>query len=213
MFSGIVQNRGIVRRRTEQNGQIRFAFQLERPEKKLRLGESIAVDGVCLTVAKAGLRDFEADVIRQTLDSTTLRSLRMGEKVNLERSLKFGDRLGGHFVTGHVDGRGKIRKIQKNKANRTFFIEAPRELLKFIAPKGSIAVDGISLTLQGCIGKVFSVGLIPYTLRATSLGRKKTGDFVNLEVDLIARYLDLLNAVVPKRSHRLSLSALKKQGF
>ncbi len=213
MFSGIVQNRGIVRRRIPQNGQVRFSFRLEKPEKGLRIGESIAVDGVCLTAAKIGSRTFEADVIRETLEATTLRRLKMGERVNLERALKFGDRLSGHFVTGHVDAQGILRKIRKKGANRTFFIEAPKDILKFIARKGSIAVDGVSLTIQDRFGRIFSVGLVPHTLSATSLRLKKIGDPVNLEADLMARYLDLLNSAVPRDFRRLQISTLKKRGF
>lgn len=213
MFSGIIQNKGIVERKIAQKKQMRFIFRFSKPEKKLRLGESIAVNGACLTVAKIGSRTFEADIIRETLEATMLGDLKRGDRVNLERSLKFGDRLGGHFVTGHIDGKGILRKIEKRGANRTFFFEAPAGLLKFIVPKGSIAVDGVSLTVQKRTGKLFSVGLVPHTLRFTSLSTKRVGDYVNLEADLIARYLEPLNSFVPKKSQRVSFSTFKKQGF
>ena len=213
MFSGIISNRGVVLKKNFRGGQIRFAFRLLRREADLELGESIAVDGVCLSVAGKKSESFEADAVHETLKATTLGELKAGDRVNLERSLKTGDRVGGHFVTGHVDGRGILRKIKKNRSNILFEIEAPKPLLAFIAAKGSIAVDGVGLTVQSQKGNHFSVALIPHTLRATTLGMKKTGDVLNLEADLIARYLFRMRQHL-RSGHSKNLSAqLKRQGF
>ena len=214
MYSGIVTNQGIVVKRQEHNRQIHFGFRFWRKEKPIKLGESIAVDGVCLTVAALRPNGIEADVVRETLDATTLGSLQLGDRVNLECSLKVGDEIGGHFVTGHIDGRGRIGHIEKRKKNWLVTFEAPTHIMKVLAQKGSIAVDGISLTVQSLTKKSFKITIIPHTLKETTLGRKKTGDFVNLEIDLITRYLRVLTgAVKPPKTHKLLVSFLKAQGF
>ena len=190
MFTGIIQNRARVVKKEERGGQIHFSFRLVKKEKrKIEAGESIAVNGVCLTARNSSFKSFEADVIRETLEATTLGKLLKGGQVNLERSLRRGDSMGGHFVTGHVDGTGEIVRIQSQGRNKTFSIQAATEVLPFVAPKGSITVDGISLTIQKVKGPVFELGIVPHTLRATTLSNKKNGDRVNLEADLIARYL------------------------
>lgn len=214
MFTGIIHNQGKVIKRAERGGQVRFAFRLAALEKKkLQPGESIAVNGVCLTAAKIAGAIFEADVIRETLQATTLSQLRTGDSVNLERSMKAGDLIGGHFVTGHVDEKGKIVKIEKNKKNTVFYIQASEKLRNYIAEKGSIAVDGISLTVQSVNKNTFKVGIIPFTLHHTTLGTRKAGDFVNLEADLIARYLRVLDHSLKKSPRKLVISYLKRQGF
>lgn len=217
MFTGIVQNRGRVIKKENRGGVVRLGLRFKKKETGLRVGESIAVDGVCLTVARAGRNGFEADIVRETLDATTLGSLRLGDWLNLERSLKKDDRIGGHFVTGHVDGRGRIEKIEKNGRNLVLQIAVPKAIIHSLAVKGSVAVDGISLTVQAMKGMSFKVSIVPHTLRETTLNRKKTGDFVNLEEDLIFRYLKRIDKsfkFVRHSSKRLpTLSALKHQGF
>lgn len=225
MFTGIVQNQGIVIRRKKQGGQAHFSFRLIKKEKrKIEAGESIAVDGVCLTARAPSSRNFEADVIRETLEATTLGNLRNGNRVNIERSLRLGDSLGGHFVTGHVDGTGQIVQIKSLGRNKTFSIKAPEKALLFLAPKGSVTVDGISLTLQKVKGTVFEVGIVPHTLQETTFSRKKSGDRVNLEADLIARYLNQFSefrdksalldlSLNRKKQGKALLGRLKKQGF
>jgi riboflavin synthase len=156
-------------------------------------GDSIAVNGVCLTVSALGGAGFEADVSRETLDCTA--GFRAGARVNLEKALRLSDRLGGHLVSGHVDGVGKVTRFDAAGDNRLLTIMAPAELAKYIARKGSIAVDGVSLTINAVSGSEFAVNLIPHTLQATSLRDLRVGDGVNLEVDLLARYAErLLNA-------------------
>ena len=219
MFTGIIQNQAVVLKKIRQGSQIRFVFKLEHPEKrKWSAGESIAVNGVCLTAAEIGRKTFAADVIPETLHSTALSGLEVRSRVNIERSLKMGDPFGGHFVTGHVDGCGRIVKIQRRGRNRLLTLRAPASILKLIAPKGSIAVDGISLTVQGRSGRDFKVAIVPYTLRQTTLADKKKGDNVNLEVDILTRYLNIFSESMPlsgKKSRKslLKIAGLKKQGF
>ena len=212
MFTGIIQNQAVLKKKIRRGGQLRLTFRLQRPQR-LRLGESVSVDGVCLSVAKSNPREFETDVMRPTLEATTLGSIKRGQYLNLEPALKLGDSLGGHFVTGHVDGCGEIGGIQRNGRNRSFKIKAPPHLLRLLAPKGSIALDGISLTLQKVRKNSFEVSLIPLTLRRTAWGRKKVGERVNLEIDLLTRYLNILSEALPRRRARLKVSSLRKQGF
>ena len=217
MFTGIVQNQGKVVKKENRGNVVRLGLRFKKKETGLCVGESIAVAGVCLTVAKAGGQGFEADCIRETLAATTLGWLRLGDWVNLERSLKKEDRIGGHFVTGHVDGRGRIEKIEKNGRNVVLQLKTSKDIIRALAVKGSVAVDGISLTVQALEGTSFDVALVPHTLRATTLGRKKIGEFVNLEVDLIFRYLKRIDQnFKPERtpSSRIpALPGLKRQGF
>ncbi len=217
MFTGIIQNRSIVTRKEKRKGQIRFYFCLQRKvSKPLKLGESIAVNGVCLTAARVDGKTFGADVIRETLEATTLSHLKEGDRVNLERSLKLGDEIGGHFVTGHVDQVGMIRKISTRGKNRSFEIDCPK-LTRRLAVKGSVAVDGVSLTIQKLNSRGFCVGLVPHTLKETTLGKRRVGEQVNLEMDLIARYLETLNPAVQSASSahpkKPTFPRLKRQGF
>lgn len=218
MFTGIIQNLAKVVRKQAAGGQIRFTFRFLKPEKrKIDLGESIAVDGVCLTVSKIAPKGFAADAVRETLQATTLSSLTVGSVVNTERSLRYGDSMGGHFVTGHVDARGRILNIAVQKKNRLLTLSLPPALARFITAKGSIVVDGISLTIQAVKGQAFEIAIVPHTWRVTSLGRKKKGHEVNLEVDLIARYLDRFQEALPvsgkSAKKSISKSKLHRLGF
>ena len=189
MFTGIIQNQGEVQKITRSGRQIHFVFRWKNPEKKVTLGESIAVNGVGLTVAKRNSRNFEVDVIRETLEATNLGVLKPGSWVNLERSLRWGDAMGGHFVSGHVDATGVLKKISRQGKNVTFQISFPPIMAPFILRKGSIAMDGVSLTIQSVQKNTFTVGLVPHTRKETNLGLKKCGDRLNLEADLLFRYL------------------------
>jgi riboflavin synthase len=215
MFTGIIENIGTVAKKEERGGQVRFNFRFQKKEKRLKVGDSIAVNGTCLTAVSVSPTNFEVDVVRETLQSTTLGQLDLGGKVNLERSLRVGDELGGHFVTGHIDGRGKIVKIEKRKRNTTLFIQAPKDIIALQAPKGSVAIDGISLTVQKVRGSVFEIAVIPHTLKVTTLGLKRVGSEVNLEIDIVARYLKVCFAGLKSRSVSSAeiLEALLKQGF
>lgn len=217
MFTGIIQNQAKVLRTVSAGGQIHFSFRFLKPEKrKLELGESIAVNGVCLTVVKIVKQGFEADAVRETLQATTLGKLSSGEKVNTERALRFGDPLGGHFVTGHVDAVGKILKIQKAGRNLLYTFSLPAALKPFIAVKGSVVIDGISLTVQAVNSHTFDIAIVPHTFKVTSLSAKKAGSEVNLEADLVARYLKRIQearALGKQAKKPIKMKTLRKQGF
>ncbi|MDF2691879.1 MAG: Riboflavin synthase eukaryotic [Labilithrix sp.] len=200
MFTGLVESKGSLVRRTQNGRDARLVIRgdLVGPGRDpIVLGESIAIDGVCLTVdtiVEPGVPGksptvFEADASTETLEKTTLGSLAVGSAINLERALPIGGRLGGHIVSGHVDGVGRVvEKIPTGAALKVVF-EAPAELARFIAPKGSICVSGVSLTVNGVSGSTFDVMLIPHTRDKTSLDGLEVGARVNLEVDVLARYV------------------------
>jgi len=189
MFTGLISDVGEVVSREGGRFTLRSAYD----PATVAIGASIACDGVCLTVTAldahgAGCR-FTVDVSNETQAKTTLSCWQAGRHVNLERSLKAGDELGGHIVSGHVDGRARILDITPDGESQRFLFEAPEHLSIYIAPKGSVALDGTSLTVNEVAGTRFGVNLIPHTLTRTTWGRKKPGDEVNLEVDLFARYV------------------------
>jgi riboflavin synthase len=190
MFTGIISDLGEVAAR---DGG-RFVLRCRYPADSIALGASIACDGACLTaVAVApepgGGSTFTVDVSNETLARTALDEWGPGRRVNLERALKAGEELGGHLVAGHVDGVGCIVDMRDDGESRRFTVEAPAELAHYIAPKGSVALDGISLTVNEVSANRFGINIIPHTLTHTTLGARKPGDRVNLEVDLIARYV------------------------
>ncbi len=158
----------------------------------VKLGDSIAVDGVCLTVVEFSSEQFTADVMPETMDKTTLRYLRAGQKVNLERALRLQDRLGGHLMLGHVDGVGQVVEQTRVDIAVVTRIKAPDEVMRYVLPKGSIAIDGISLTIVDVLSDGITVSLIPHTAKLTTLGFKRPGDYVNLEADVIGKYVERL---------------------
>jgi riboflavin synthase len=186
MFTGIIEKIGKVK---ELSGKKGFLV-LETGFLNLREGESVAVNGVCLTVSRTEKNLASFDLSPETLKKTSLARLKIGGPVNLERALRLGDRIGGHMVTGHIDGRGKILAIRKTGAGKEMTVLFPAEIKKYLAVKGSVAIEGISLTVAGLSGNRLSVALVPYTLSKTTLGEKRVGAEVNLEVDVIARYLN-----------------------
>lgn len=193
MFTGIIQALGTVEGVETRNGDMRLRVALgDLAGKDFATGESIAVNGVCLTAIEPADTHLVADVSRETLDHTTLGELGEGDKVNLEPALAAGDRLGGHMVSGHVDGMGTLVERKQDARSWRFVFEAPSNLAKYIARKGSICIDGISLTVNGAEGARFDVNIVPHTLEMTNLGERKAGDKVNLEVDVVARYLERL---------------------
>lgn len=214
MFTGIIDYQGKIQRRSEKGGQVTFVIQSNQAIRNLKSGQSVAVNGVCLTAVQVAGKTFRADVIRETLENTTLGKLKAGDTVNLERSLRFGDELGGHFVTGHIDGVGKLLKKIRSKKNVSLTFQAPKAMLPYLAPKGSVAVDGISLTIQSVRSDQFAVGIVPHTLKVTQLRNLKVGEAVNLEADLIARYLNVLNSSLKaSKPSKSKLKHFKKQGF
>lgn len=189
MFTGIIEKALPIVSIARRGEAARMALDLQELAEGVRVGDSIAVDGVCLTVAALSGRKAEFDAVEETLSRTTLGGLKPKDLVNIERSLRMGDRVGGHFVQGHVDGVGTLRARQQEGTQWTFRFSVPAELTALIIPKGSIAVDGISLTLVGVGPSEFSVAVIPHTLSVTTLGRKGVGAPVNIECDMIGRYV------------------------
>lgn len=189
MFTGIITDIGTVAARDGGRFQIRSQYAADT----IALGASICCDGVCLTVTgvtpAAGGSLFDVDVSNETLSKSTLKSWETGLAINLERALKLGDELGGHIVSGHVDGQATIVDIRADGASRRFLFEVPAHLAPYIAPKGSIALDGTSLTVNEVAGARFGVNLIPHSLTVTTWGRKQVGQSLNLEVDMLARYV------------------------
>ena len=191
MFSGIVAAVGKISHILPNRGGLRLEIEAEALRfRDVAIGDSIAVNGACLTVVARGRKSCSVDVSRETLRCTA--GLDEPGEVNLEKALRLSDRLGGHFVLGHVDGVGKVVRIEPAGANRILAIRAPRGLIRYIARKGSIAVHGVSLTVNAVRGAEFEVNLIPHTLRVTTLGRFRVGGRVNLEVDPLARYAERL---------------------
>ncbi len=193
MFTGLIETTGRVAELRPGSGSSRIAIRSDLPLDEVSIGESIAVDGVCLTVTETAGDRFRAVVVAETLLRTTLGKLRTGATVNLERALRVGDRLGGHLVQGHVDGVGTVASFRGQGDDRRLRVTLAQDLLRFVAHKGSITLQGVSLTVAGLFENGFEVALIPETLSRTTLGSAKAGDRLNVEVDLVARYLERLS--------------------
>ncbi|HEY9254194.1 MAG TPA: riboflavin synthase [Stenotrophomonas sp.] len=193
MFTGIIEGVGRLARREPQGGDLRFTFEVgSLAFDNVQLGESIAVNGVCLTVIAFDSRSFQADASTETLALTTLGQLAEGALLNLERAMRPSDRLGGHLVSGHVDGLGHVLSVHEDARAQRWRFGAPAALLKYIAKKGSICVDGVSLTVNEVDDAGFEVALIPHTVAHTRFAQTGVGDAVNLEIDLVARYVERL---------------------
>ncbi|MGK7294906.1 MAG: riboflavin synthase [Candidatus Wenzhouxiangella sp. M2_3B_020] len=193
MFTGIVKAQGRITDSQAAAGGRRFVVESDAIGGfGLQVGDSVAVNGVCLTALEPGLGSFSADASPETLELTTLGRLDVGAVVNLEPALKAGDALGGHMVSGHVDGIATLAGLEQAGDNRVMRFDAPSGLSRYIAHKGSVTLDGVSLTVNRVDGDRFELNLIPHTLQVTTLGQLQAGDPVNLEVDLIARYLERL---------------------
>jgi riboflavin synthase len=192
MFTGIITDVGRVRS-IERRGDFRFEIETAYDTASVEIGASIACSGACLTVVDKGQGWFAVDVSAETLSKTNLGSWTEGTPINLERSLRLGDELGGHIVLGHVDGVGTIAAIEREGDSYRFLFEAPKALKSFIAPKGSIAVNGVSLTVNEVDGATFGINIIPHTQKMTTFGKSAPGDPINLEVDVLARYVARLN--------------------
>lgn len=188
MFTGIIEALGTVKAISRKGNIAVLSVQVDKPAEDAKVGESVAVNGVCLTIIKIEKDILSFELLKETVNLTTLGKLKLGEKVNLERSLKIGGRLCGHFVTGHIDCLGVIRNKTYISGNLCFEIAIPKEFLKFIVPKGSIAVDGISLTVVSKHSHTFSVYVIPHTLQNTTLCLKGPSALVNIECDILAKY-------------------------
>ena len=200
MFTGLVREIGTIRKLEPRDGtggsDLRLAIGFRDIDRsRLGLGASICVDGVCLTVAALGADNFTADVSGETLRVTTLGGKTAGARVNLEPSLRVGDELGGHWVSGHVDGLAKVLALDRDARSLRVLLDAPPGLARYIARKGSVTLDGVSLTVNAVDGVNFSINLIPHTLEVTTLGSLAKGSRLNLEIDVLARYIERLGSL------------------
>ena len=192
MFTGIVEGVGKVldiKQNTKNRSAIQMTVDLGKNSKGLKLGQSVALNGVCLTVTKIDKSKCNFEMIEETTKKTDLGNLKVGGIVNVERSLKVGERLEGHFVLGHVDGVGIIKKIEKKPKEVQIWFEVPKNLARFVVQKGSIAIDGISLTVVDVKKNLASVCLIPHTIDVTNFSTRKVGDKINIETDILGKYL------------------------
>ncbi len=192
MFTGIIEGLGSIvlfDKKTSNRSAAKMKIKLDKIAKGLKVGDSVAINGVCLTAVNVSKGITEFEMIGETIKKTNLGSLERGDRVNIERSLKVGERLEGHFVLGHVDGVGIISKIDKQINQVQIWIKIPKELSKHVIKKGSITVDGISLTIVDKLKDHFSVSIIPHTMQVTNLGYKKIGDKVNIETDILGKYI------------------------
>jgi len=190
MFTGIIMATGSVTSIARTGGDLELGVDAAGLDvARLAIGDSVSVQGVCLTVTRKENTCFYADISRETLAKTTLGGLAVGSRVNLEPSLRAGDALGGHMVSGHVDAVGNLRKADQDARSRRLEFELPDGLARFVAPKGSISIDGVSLTVNNVDGRRFDVNIIPHTHAVTTLGGLRVGDEVNIEIDVVARYL------------------------
>jgi riboflavin synthase len=192
MFTGIVEETGLVRKIRRGQVSAVLTIQAARILEDIHVGDSICVNGVCLTVVEYDQNGFSADVMHETLDRSSLASLRQGSRVNLERAMAADGRFGGHIVSGHVDGTAKIMSVEKDDNAIRYTFSAAPELMRYIVDKGSIAIDGISLTVVYARGEKFQVSVIPHTAAVTTLGEKHPGDVVNIENDIIGKYVEKL---------------------
>jgi riboflavin synthase len=206
MFTGIVEEIGIVK----ETSRDRLAFEAHKVLEGLKVGDSIAVNGVCLTVVSLENYSFSVNVMPETLRCTNLGRLHYGDQVNLERALVLGGRLGGHLVLGHVDDTGEVMDVTSEEAAHIMRISAPAKLMPYMVDKGFVAVDGVSLTIVGLDDFSFVVSLVAYTMEHTALGRKGPGDIINLETDIIAKYVENLKE---RRRQSLDFEFLKEYGF
>lgn len=215
IFTGIIEELGIVRHISRGAHSFQINIGAEKVVEDVKIGDSIAVNGVCLTVIEFSKKHFVADVMPETLTKTNLKELKGSSIVNLERALSLGARLGGHLVQGHVDAVGTILQKETLDIAIIFRIAAPNEILKYTVPKGSIAIDGISLTVVDVFADSFTVSLIPHTAHHTTLGFKEPGVTVNLESDIIGRYVEKLLNSNNNRSNKsqLNYSFLAENGF
>lgn len=216
MFTGIIEELGTVERVTRGRVSAVIAIRAEHILSDLKIGDSVAVNGVCLTATGLTGHGFTADVMHETLDRSALAGLGPGSRVNLERAMAANGRFGGHIVAGHVDGVGTIAAIEQDDNAIWFTITAPAQVLRYVVEKGSIAIDGISLTVARVETDRFAVSVIPHTAAVTLLGRRRTGDRVNLESDLVGKYVERLLRTTPEEKQqesKLTMEFLSQHGF
>ena len=211
MFTGIIQAQGTIAAIDKVGGDVRLSIRSDGlPFADYAVGESIAVNGVCLTATALRADGFDTDVSTETLSVTSLGDLVIGSKVNLEPSLSFGDRLGGHLVSGHVDCLGRVTAVTKDARSIRLVFDIPAEFARYVAKKGSVCVDGVSLTINAVSASSFDLNIIPHTAETTTINQYSVGTAVNIEVDMLARYVERLLAKDPDG---LSVETLKAHGY
>ena len=209
MFTGLIEEIGTLRSLTR--GMVgRLVVACPGVAGEVAVGDSVAVNGACLTVTSVSGNDVSFDAVAETLSRTTLGDLRTADKVNLETSLKAGEPMGGHFVLGHVDGVGVIESIRSIAESLFINFAAPKDVLRYVVEKGSIAIDGVSLTIASCDESSFGIAVIPHTLQATTLHSRQTGDRVNLETDILGKYVEKL---LGRDSGKITQDLLRDAGF
>ena len=213
MFTGIIEEIGTVA--MIQRGQYSAVLKVHAQTvlEDTKIGDSIAVNGVCLTVTNLFTDSFAADVMHETLDRSSLACLSRGSHVNLERAMPANGRFGGHIVAGHVDDIGRITQIRRDDTAIWYTVEAKEEVLRYIVEKGSVALDGISLTVAAVTRRDFSISAIPHTVRQTVLQERREGDIVNVETDVIGKYIEKLTARTPERRREITKEYLLENGF
>jgi len=190
MFTGIIEEVGDIKSVRREGGNSLLKIAAKKVTADVKIGASISVNGVCLTAVEVGVSDFTAEATQETLFRSNLKKLKSGDRVNLERALKADGRLDGHIVMGHIDTVGVIRMIKKTEGYQLITVEVPEKYTKYIVDKGSIAVEGVSLTVTECRGNIFSLNIIPHTCEITVLKDRRSGDEVNIEVDLLGKYIE-----------------------
>ncbi len=219
MFTGLIEGTGTLLRIDQAGADARMVIRANYPMSPIVLGESIAVDGACLTVTSFEGNVFSVDASRETLNRTTLGKKRVGQEFNLERALRLGDRLGGHIVSGHVDTIGKLTERKRDGKSWRLTFRIPKEFDPYVIEKGSIAINGISLTVNGCAEGTFHVNIIPHTARETTIDELQPGEEVNIETDLMGKYVEKMllawkpQGGSPKGGKAIDMAFLAKHGF
>jgi riboflavin synthase len=214
MFTGLIEEIGKVEAVAKLPKSARISIRAERVLEDVKLGDSISTNGVCLTVISFDKKSFTVDVMAETMGRSNLGRLTQGDEINLERALRVGDRLGGHMVSGHIDGVGHIENYEQEDNAVWITIGTSKEILRYIVQKGSIAIDGVSLTVAYIDDRVFKVSIIPHTRDATTLLRRKIGDEINLECDMIGKYIEkLLGGTEKVTKKSIDIDFLRENGF
>ena len=223
MFTGIIEEKGMISRIMKTASQAILTIKAKKVMEDIHIGDSIAVNGICLTVTSFSANEFQADVMHETLDRTSLKMLKPGSSVNLERAMAAGGRFGGHMVSGHIDGTGRITDIKEDSLAIWYTIEASPEILRYIVEKGSVAIDGISLTVAKVTQTTFAVSTIPHTRVVTTLGERRAGDLVNLENDIVGKYVEkfiyekntheIMKENSEKKTHGITREKLAQYGY